>query len=963
MERSNFSSFGAILKAFRARTRLTQQQLAERLGVRRNTIGTWERGDFLPGSKGIVLELARLLRLNEEETRQLLEASLTALAPHWSVPFPRNPFFTGREEVLEALHDQLGLDQAVALTQSSALHGLGGVGKTQIALEYAYRHALEYSAVFWIEAEQVETVRASFLRLAKLLQVPEYQQADQQQAITAVQRWLTKQSQWLLIWDNLEAMELLPHFLPSARQGAVLITTRHQALGTLAYGLELSPMEQTEGITFLLQRAKIPNAGASGVSLHPLQVRSPTEYAAAEDLVATLGGLPLALDQAGAYIEETGCTISGYLHQYEGQQRYFLERRGAFSTDHPQPVLSTLRLACQQVAQDAPLALELARCCAFLYPDAIPEEIFREGASHLASILGPTVADPIQFDLALAALQTFSLVRRDRDTRLLSFHRLVQVILREEMSRQEQQHRLTCLIHALNALFPSPSLEFSVGTWEASERLLPQVMACVSAIADDCQDQELAEILQKAAAYLVERDQFDQAEPLYQRALHLFEQCLGPEHPRVGALLEQWADLYRVQGQYVQAEALFKRASSLLEQALGSEHPDVLSPLYGLAVVYLQQGKYIQAERLFQRVLHIREQGLGPEHLDVAGTLASLGVLYQEQGNYEQAVVLSQRALRIFEQHWGPEQPALANLLNNLGNLYREMGHYEQAEPFCTRAVHLFEQARGPEDSNVAFALDTLATLYRAWGQYEQAEPLYHRALRLFTQAFGPAHRMVSYPLNGLALLRQEQGQSEEAEHLFQRALQIREQAPGQNHPDTAETLHDLAILRQKQGKLREALLLAERALSIRSQVLGEAHPKTRATQTLYAQLVQEQAEAENTAAEQEGEELREGCSAQRRAGESSLPRHGGVEVSASTSDPLQGFLGACCELHPRAWCRSADLWQAYEDWVKERQEPYPLSRRSLITQLKKHGCHADRTMKARIWRGIALVKKGRDRS
>src|SRR5260370_28853519 len=153
MDRSDLSSFGTMLKAFRNCRGLTQQQLAEQLGVRRNTIGTWERGDFLPGSKGIVLELARHLHLDEQETRQLLEASLTALAPHWYVPLPRNPFFTGREEILAALHTQLGVDQTVALTQSSALHGLGGVGKTQIALEYAYRHALEYRAVFWIGAE------------------------------------------------------------------------------------------------------------------------------------------------------------------------------------------------------------------------------------------------------------------------------------------------------------------------------------------------------------------------------------------------------------------------------------------------------------------------------------------------------------------------------------------------------------------------------------------------------------------------------------------------------------------------------------------------------------------------------------------------------------------------------------------------------------------------------------------
>src|SRR5947209_10483534 len=191
----NDYSFGALLQTFRKRQRLTQQALAEALGLHRRTLVRWEQGDYLPDSKTMVLELARHLKLNDQEARQLLEASLTALVPYWSVPFPRNPFFTGREESLEALHTQLGIEQAVALTQSSALHGLGGVGKTQIALEYAYRHALEYSAIFWIGAETDENIVASWLRIAEVLQLPEREDKDQQQVVTAVQRWLATHGQ------------------------------------------------------------------------------------------------------------------------------------------------------------------------------------------------------------------------------------------------------------------------------------------------------------------------------------------------------------------------------------------------------------------------------------------------------------------------------------------------------------------------------------------------------------------------------------------------------------------------------------------------------------------------------------------------------------------------------------------------------------------------------------------------
>src|SRR6266852_9219511 len=161
------ASFGELLKTYRKRKRLTQKQLAQQLGVHANTISSWELGTYLPDTRGLVLELARHLALDEQETRQLLEASLTALSPHWLLPLPRNPYFTGREEILEALHTQLGVNQAVALTQSSALHGLGGVGKTQIALEYVYRHALNYSAVFWIGAETAESIVSGLLQIAE----------------------------------------------------------------------------------------------------------------------------------------------------------------------------------------------------------------------------------------------------------------------------------------------------------------------------------------------------------------------------------------------------------------------------------------------------------------------------------------------------------------------------------------------------------------------------------------------------------------------------------------------------------------------------------------------------------------------------------------------------------------------------------------------------------------------------
>jgi transcriptional regulator with XRE-family HTH domain len=290
MEVTDMVAFGDLMKGFRKKKKVSQQELSAKLGIHYNTLSNWERGMCLPDSKGMVLEAAKGLRLDEQETRLLLEASLTALAPYWHVPVARNPFFTGREDVLEDLHTRLGINQVVALTQSYALHGLGGIGKTQIALEYAYRFALEYSAVLWIEAETIESVLSSLLHIAEVLHLPGREEAGQQRIVTAVQRWLSTHNQWLLIWDNLEDLDLLQRFLPPARQGAILLTTRRQSLGTLARGIGLRSMEEEEGLVFVLRRAGILAPEASEEEVEQLRARMPGEYATAAELVRLMHG-------------------------------------------------------------------------------------------------------------------------------------------------------------------------------------------------------------------------------------------------------------------------------------------------------------------------------------------------------------------------------------------------------------------------------------------------------------------------------------------------------------------------------------------------------------------------------------------------------------------------------------------------------------------------------------------------
>jgi len=659
------SSFGELLKTCRKRKRLTQRQLAQRLDVHANTVSSWELGTYLPATRGLVLELARHLELDEPGTRQLLEASLTALPPYWHVPFLRNPFFTGSEKILEVLHTRLGSDQVGALTRSSALHGLGGVGKTQIALEYAYRHALEYSAVFWIGAEIDEQVISSFWQIAESLQLPERAEKDQGALVTAVKRWLSTHSQWLLIWDNLEDLALLDRFLPSARSGAILLTTRLQAFGTLARGLDLFPMAQEEGLLFLLRRAKVLEPGAPDEQMRQFSARLPVQYAAAVDLVTIMGRLPLALDQAGAYIEETGCSLTGYLHSYEREHVRLLDRRGEAGSAHPHSVTATFLLTMERVEREHSLAANILRVCTLLHADAIPEELFVEGAAYLGPELACLSADPTQFDAALAFLRRLSLVQRYSETRMLSLHRLVQAVLKGYLSEAVQRTWRARVLWALSQLFPS-----NEGTqaryWQTCERLLPHALVFLTP--DDQESEEQVPritLMSHVATYLSERSCYREAEQLFQRTIHLGEQAPGGDHPQMGKAFHGLALLFWRQGKHAEAERLFQRAIHLGEQASAPDPFQVCEALYRLASLYRDQGKYTEAEPLFQRAISLGEQTLGGDHPQVATSLQGLAVLYAEQWKYARAEPLYQRALHIREQALGPDHPQVAALFHN----------------------------------------------------------------------------------------------------------------------------------------------------------------------------------------------------------------------------------------------------------------------------------------------------------
>jgi tetratricopeptide (TPR) repeat protein/transcriptional regulator with XRE-family HTH domain len=818
MEKDEDLPFGDLLGRFRTEARLSQQKLAEKVRVSRSTIVNWERGDHLPKERAYVLELAKHLRLTEAKRDLLLKAALLDVPTLlWYVPRHRNPFFTGREELLTTLHQRLAPQETTTLAYPCALSGLGGSGKTQMAVEYAYRYRQEYRAVLWLQADTKEALISSCIDLAQEFNLPERDETNQAVVVAAVRRWLKRHTRWLLIIDNVEDLSLVHTFLPTGYQGSVLLTTRLRITDPIADAYEIKQFSESEGILFLLHRAAIDTPAAH------LDHASSDDYISARDLWAVMQGLPLALDQAGAYVRENGCSLRRYLELYKGRQNELLRRRGT-PPDHPTPVTATFLLAFEQISTLDPAAGAFLRFCAFLAPEMIPEEIIVRGGRKLGSPLASVAEDQLLVEEMLGLLHRYSLVERHKPSQTLSIHRLVQDVIRSEVKQEEKQLWIERVMWAICEAFPSTGFAH----WKVCERWLSHALTCTAWIESlHIAPPGTIYLLNCVGYYLQERGQYEMAERLSRRALEICEVQLGRKHPETATSMNNLASLYIRQGKYGEAELLCRQTLEIREMQVGREHPDTATCLNNLAYLYSEQGRYAEAEALYQEVLEIREVKLGKEHLETVSCLNNLALLYLQQGKYAQAEPLLQRALEIRKARLGKEHPDTARSFHNLALSYTHQGKYMEAEPLYQWAVKMYLQHLGEGHPDTARGLQSLAGVYTHLGKYREAEPLYKRALEISEQYLGGEHPDTAAAINELGHLYAQQGRDAEAEPLFQRALVIQKEQLGLDHPDTARSLNNLAYLYEKQGRFGEAESLHRHAQEIREVQLGKVHPDT----------------------------------------------------------------------------------------------------------------------------------------
>ncbi len=732
--------------------------------------------------------------------------------PTRNVPYDQNRLFTGRDDILKALHDAFMAGKTTEPTQPQAITGMGGIGKTQITIEYTYRYASEYQTVLWAKADSREVLTADFVNMAGLLGLSEKNEQDQKRTVDAVKQWLQSHPSWLLIFDNVEDLMMVRDFIPQGGKGHILLTTRSQATGGIADAVEIKTMEPDVGAHFLLRRAKITNPSGADV-------------ATAQEISREMGGLPLALDQAGAYIEEKKPGLPRYLEQYRQRRADLLKLRGRFATDHPESVITTFSLSFERVERANPASAELLRFCAFLHPDEIPEDLITEDAPELGPLLGNVAIDWLLLDDSIGELLKYSLVSRNPETRTLSIHRLVQDTVKGVMDKETQRTWAERTVRAVNHVFPDASFE----KWQECQKYLPHAQKCSELIKEKgLEFPEAMRLLRQAGLYLRQRAQYSQAESLLKQMLDIREK-VEPGSLDVAESLNDLGELYFEQGKHSEAKPRFERSREIREKFLGPEDVAVAESLTNLAAIHFKRNEPGEAESLFTQALNIFKQ-VKPEHPHVISILNSLTYLYFDQGKYEEAEQRYTEILTTQERILKPGDPELAISFDNLGLVYLELKKYTEAEPLLQRALDITERALGAEHPLVANRLNDLALLYYFQGEhdkakYTEAEKLYQQALNINKRALDTENPDLARILHNVARLYHAQGKYTQAEDLFKQALEINERTSGPEHREVAKVLYHLAKLYEAQGRYVLATLAYEKALVIGKQTMGPTHP------------------------------------------------------------------------------------------------------------------------------------------
>lgn len=656
--------------------------------------------------------------------------------------------FVGREAELEQIHQQLQQSSTVAI---SAIAGMGGIGKTELALQYARKHCREGSypgGLCWLRArEEVGTQIISFVRSCLDLTPPEDLELVEK-VRWCWRRW--REGAALLIFDDVQKYEDIESFLPPQESRFKVLMTSRSRFGSPVQELQLDVLSEETALELL--RTLVGDS------------RVDEQLERSKELCDWLGHLPLGLELVGRYLAKKKDLSIDLLLQRLQEKR--LEAR-AFKQAEPGMtaslgVAAAFELSWQSLDE---VAQQVATVLSLFALVEIPWKLVEQCLPNVD-------AEELE-EMRDQSLLGANLLKRV-DQGMYQLHQLLREFFaskREQRSDAEELEQKFYDVVIAEAERVSEKPERSL--IKESNIMIAHLQAEIERLTRPEQALNLATCLNLVAVFYWEQGRYPEAEPCYERALAIREQQLGAAHPDVATSLNNLALLYESKGRFVEAEPLYERSLSIREKQLGAEHIHVAESLNNLAVVYYFQARRSEAEPLLLRALAIREQQLGAVHPDVAWSLSKLALLYYSQERYAEAEPLLLRALAIREQQLGAEHIHVASSLGNLAEFYYLQGRYAEAEPLYKQSLTIYEQQLGAEHPYVATSLTGLALLYYSQKRYAEAESLYLRSINTFQKRLPADHPFLRKVQSYLAYLYDLQGRYREAEALYLQALSI----------------------------------------------------------------------------------------------------------------------------------------------------------------------------------------------
>ncbi|MDX2821971.1 FxSxx-COOH system tetratricopeptide repeat protein [Streptomyces ipomoeae] len=742
----------------------------------------------------------------------------------WNAP-QRNTTFTGRGVILDQLREQLRGGMSVVLPQAQALFGLGGVGKTQVALEYVHRFMADYDLVWWVSAEDIDNVVSSLAQLGTRIGAlgGEDMAMASQEAVQLLARGVPT-NRWILVFDNADDPTELKRFFPRGGGGHILVTSRNQAWAQQGASLPVDVFQRQE-------------------SVEHLSLRAPGLSAEEADRVAeAVGDLPLAVEQAAAWLYETATPVKDYLRLLAEQTTDVLDLNQA--ADYPKTVAATWNISIARLKERSPASVRMLQLCAFMAAEPIASQLLysKEMLDELRKV-DRTLTESLMLGRVIREIARFALAKVDQVGNSIQIHRLVQAVIRSQLTEDEQRTARQVVHTILAGARPDGDEPTDdPKNWPQFELLWPHLRASDIGAGATLEPRRL---LIDRVRYLWKRGNLPQAQSRAEEVLAQWKPLLGEDHEQYLYMRSQLANVLRSQGRYVEALEMNEDVLERQRRVLGPTHPHTFITVSALSSDLAARGQYDRALELAREAHEGFGQIFHESHRRTLSAANNLALTLCMVGDYGAARDLDQDTYDRRKEVLGPEHPYTLASAQRLGRDLREDGRYSESADLLSDAYRAYKDTLGKDFPGTLTCAKSLAVSLRRAGRFEDAHRLSKATLAEYRKQYEtriPAS--LACELN-LAADLFAADQREEARQVAQAVLGEYIKVPGEQHPYTQAALNNLGIYQWACGNADEAEALFLRVTERMAEVLGEKHPHTLFARANYANVLAERGRVE----------------------------------------------------------------------------------------------------------------------